>query len=218
LSDFADLQSRLPAMVRWIGGGHYLRPNFNKLILVMAKSSARHTVLSDTASRDRKSGDYRAVIETPKGSRNKYRYDPDCDCFELATTLPEGMAFPFDFGFIPSTLGDDGDPLDVLVLMDSPVFAGCILRCRLIGVIEAREKERGKRWERNDRLIAVASHARTHAGVKSFAQLRPHALDDIKAFFVDYNKLHDKKFDVIGEHGAKRAAKLVTRGHAAHRK
>jgi Inorganic pyrophosphatase len=70
----------------------------------------------------------RAVIETPKGSRNKYRYDPDCDCFELATTLPEGMAFPFDFGFIPSTLGDDGDPF----------------------------KERGTRWEQNDRLIAVA--------------------------------------------------------------
>ena len=92
------------------------------------------------ASRDQESGDYRTVIETPKGSRNKYRYDPDCDCFELATTLPDGMAFPFDFGFIPSTLGDDGDPLDVLVLMDSPVMAGCILGCRPIGVIEARDK------------------------------------------------------------------------------
>jgi inorganic pyrophosphatase len=185
---------------------------------VMANSSARHTILSDTASRDRKSGDYRAVIETPKGSRNKYRYDPDCDCFELATTLPEGMAFPFDFGFIPSTLGDDGDPLDVLVLMDSPVMSGCVLRCRVIGVIEAREKERGKRWERNDRLIAVASHARTHEGVKALAELRPHTLDDIKAFFVDYNKLHDKKFDVLGEHGPKRAVKLVTKGNAAYGK
>ena len=69
----------------------------------MAKHS-RHTVLSDTATHDKKSGDLRAVIETPKGSRNKYRYDPDCDCFSLATTLPDGMAFPFDFGFIPSTL------------------------------------------------------------------------------------------------------------------
>jgi inorganic pyrophosphatase len=184
----------------------------------MANSADRHTVLSDTASRDRGSGDYRAVIETPKGSRNKYRYDPDCDCFELATTLPEGMAFPFDFGFIPSTLGDDGDPLDVLVLMDSPVMAGCVLRCRLIGVIEAREKERGERWERNDRLIAVASHARTHEGVKALVQLRPHTLDDIKAFFVDYNELHDKKFDVIGEHGPKRAVKLVTKGETAYRK
>jgi inorganic pyrophosphatase len=184
----------------------------------MAKSTARHTALSDTATRDKKSGDYRAVIETPKGSRNKYRYDSSCDCFELATTLPEGMAFPFDFGFIPSTLGDDGDPLDVLVLMDAPVIAGCVLRCRLIGVVEAREKERGKRWERNDRLIAVASHARTHEGVKTLGQLRPHTLDDIKAFFIDYNRLHDKKFAVLGEHGPNRAAKCVTRGETVFAK
>ena len=184
----------------------------------MAKSTARHTVLSNTATRDKKSGDYRAVIETPKGSRNKYRYDSSCDCFELATTLPEGMAFPFDFGFIPSTLGDDGDPLDVLVLMDAPVMAGCVLRCRLLGVIEAREKERGKRWERNDRLIAVASHARTHEGVKALGQLPPHTLEDIKGFFIDYNRLHDKKFEVLGEHGRSRAAKCVAKGETAYAK
>jgi inorganic pyrophosphatase len=179
--------------------------------------TARHKILSDTATYDNDSGDVRAVIETPKGSRNKYRYVPDCDCFELATALPEGMAFPFDFGFIPSTLGDDGDPLDVLVLMDSPVLGGCLLRCRLIGVIEAREKEHGKRWEQNDRLIAVASHARTHEGVKTFEQLRPHTLDDIKAFFVEYNKLHDKQFQIRGEHGPRRAGKLVKKGIVAYR-
>jgi inorganic pyrophosphatase len=183
----------------------------------MAKT-ARHAILSDTATYDKKSGDVRAVIETPKGCRNKYRYVPDCDCFELATTLPEGMAFPFDFGFIPSTLGDDGDPLDVLVLMDSPVFAGCVLHCRLIGVIEAREKERGKRWEQNDRLIAVARHARTHDGVKTLEQLRPHTLDDIKAFFVDYNRLHDKQFQIRSEHGPGRAGKLVKKGVSAYQK
>ena len=184
----------------------------------MAKHSTRHAVLSDTATHDKKSGDLRAVIETPKGSRNKYRYDPNCDCFELATTLPDGTAFPFDFGFIPSTLGDDGDPLDVLVLMDSPIIAGCVLQCRAIGVIEAREKARGKRWEQNDRLIAVASHARTHEGVKTLHQLRPHTLDDIKAFFVDYNRLHDKRFEISGEHGPTRAAKLVKKGAAAYAK
>jgi inorganic pyrophosphatase len=184
----------------------------------MAKHSTRHAVLSGTATHDKKSGDLRAVIETPKGSRNKYRYDPNCDCFELATTLPDGMAFPFDFGFIPSTLGDDGDPLDVLVLMDSPIIAGCVLQCRAIGVIEAREKARGKRWEQNDRLIAVASHARTHEGVKTLQQLRPHTLDDIKAFFVDYNRLHDKRFEISGEHGPTRAAKLVKKGAAAYAK
>src|ERR1700722_741068 len=80
----------------------------------MAKHS-RHTVLSDTATHDKKSGDLRAVIETPKGSRNKYRYDPQCSCLSLAPSLPVGMALPFDFGFSPAPLGDDGDPLDVLV-------------------------------------------------------------------------------------------------------
>ena len=146
----------------------------------MAKHS-RHTVLSDTATHDKKSGDLRAVIETPKGSRNKYRYDPDCDCFSLATTLPDGMAFPFDFGFIPSTLGDDGDPLDVLVLMDAPVIAGCVLQCRAIGVIEAREKTRGKRWEQNDRLIGVANtQERIKASKPCNSRARRHSQTDLE--------------------------------------
>jgi inorganic pyrophosphatase len=102
--------------------------------------------------------------------------------------------------------------------MDSPVIAGCTLRCRVIGVIEAREKERGKRWEQNDRLIAVASHARTHDGVETLKQLRPHTLEDIKGFFVDYNRLHDKQFDIQGEHGPSRAAKIIKKGAAAHAK
>jgi inorganic pyrophosphatase len=184
----------------------------------MAAHSARHVILSETATYDADSGDLRAVIETPKGSRNKYRYDPECDCFELATALPEGMFFPFDFGFVPSTLGDDGDPLDLLVLMDAPVPPGCVLRCRVIGVIEARQKDTGKGWEENDRLIAVASHARTHDGIKKIDQLRPQTLEDIKAFFVDYNKLHGKKFEPVAEHGPRRAARLIKMGMGAFKK
>src|SRR3954471_3852554 len=86
----------------------------------------------------------RAIIETPKNRRNKFDYDPDSNLFELAGLLPEGMAFPFDFGFIPSTLGGDGDPLDVLVLMDEPAHVGCLLNVRVIGVIEAEQAEDGK--------------------------------------------------------------------------
>jgi inorganic pyrophosphatase len=71
----------------------------------------------------------RAIIETPKGSRNKFDYDPETNLFMLAGLLPEGMMFPFDFGFIPSTLAEDGDPLDILVLMDAPAHAGCLSRC-----------------------------------------------------------------------------------------
>ena len=103
----------------------------------MTTRSARHAILSETATFDKQTGELRVVIETPKGSRNKYDYDPDCDCLELATVLPEGMSFPYDFGFVPSTLGEDGDPLDILVLMDAPVVPGCVIRARPIGAIEA---------------------------------------------------------------------------------
>ena len=94
----------------------------------------------------------RVVIETPKGSRNKFAFDPKEHIFELKKVLPAGMAFPYDFGFIPSTRAEDGDPVDVLVLMDEPAFPGCVLSCRPIGVIEG-ERINGKDRERNDRLL-----------------------------------------------------------------
>ena len=167
---------------------------------------------------DKHSGDLRFVIETPKGCRNKYRYEPDGHFFELATVLPEGMNFPFDFGFIPSTLGGDGDPLDILLLMDAPASPGIVIRGRLIGALVARQKERGQKWERNDRLIGVATHARTHESVKSLDDLRPNTLRDIKQFFVDYNELRDRKFDVEETCGPQKAMKLLKAGARAFRK
>ena len=101
---------------------------------------------------DSKKGTCRAIIETPKGSRNKFDYDPETNLFALAGLLPEGMMFPFDFGFIPSTLGDDGDPLDIMVLMDAPANPGCLLDVRLIGVISAEQSE-DRNTEKNERLL-----------------------------------------------------------------
>jgi inorganic pyrophosphatase len=99
----------------------------------------------------------RAIIETPKGCRNKFDYDADSGLFRLGGLLPEGMMFPFDFGFIPSTLGEDGDPLDVLVLMDAPAHVGCLMEVRIIGVIMAEQAQDGK-TEKNNRLLGVAVH------------------------------------------------------------
>src|SRR5436853_6998634 len=96
----------------------------------------------------------RVVVETPKGSRNKFAFDPDQHLFQLKKVLPTGMAFPYDFGFVPSTEAEDGDPIDVLVLMDEPAFPGCVVKVRLIGVIEG-EQGNGKKMERNDRIVAV---------------------------------------------------------------
>src|SRR6516165_7450726 len=94
-------------------------------------------------------GALRVIVETPRGSRNKYDYDPDSNALELNKVLPEGMSFPIDFGFVPSTLADDGDPLDVLVLMEAPAIPGCVVAARIFGAIEALQKEGGGDWVRN---------------------------------------------------------------------
>jgi inorganic pyrophosphatase len=178
----------------------------------MSPRTARHTVLSEITPFHKKTGDLLVVIETPKGSRNKYSYDPECDCMQLSTVLPEGMIFPYDFGLIPSTLGDDGDPLDVLVLMDTAVVPGCVITARLVGAIEAEQKEKGKGWTRNDRLIAIAAHAHTHENASSLADLRPHLLEEIKEFFVSYNKLHKRKFKPQHDAGPRKARRLLEEG------
>ena len=128
---------------------------------------------------DPETGDVLAVIETPRGSRNKYAFDETW----AKAILPQGNVFPFDFGFIPSTKADDGDPLDLLVLLEDSVPMGCALSVRLIGAIEAEQKEKGEVWVRNDRLVGVATHAHMHANVTSLRDLDSRLLDEIEAFF-----------------------------------
>src|SRR5579863_1173159 len=122
----------------------------------------RHSPISlvELPSQD-KNGTWNVVIETPKGCRNKFDFEPETGGFMLSKALPRGMDFPYDFGFIPSTLAEDGDPVDVLVLMDEPAFPGCRLSCRLIGVIEGEQTDDGK-TNRNDRLLAVAQSSHDH--------------------------------------------------------
>ncbi len=85
----------------------------------------------------KKTGEIHAIVETPQGSRNKFTFDPQAQVFQLGFAMPAGFEFPFEFAFVPGTLGEDGDPLDLLVLMDAPTFVGCLVKCRLVGVIEA---------------------------------------------------------------------------------
>src|SRR5690242_19992469 len=136
---------------------------------------------------DTKNGTCRAIIETPKGCRNKFDYDPETNLFMLAGLLPEGMMFPFDFGFIPSTLGDDGDPLDILVLMDAPAHSGCLIDVRIIGIITAEQSEEGKK-ETNDRLMGVAVHSYQHEKVGTIEDVSKTMLSQVEEFFVSYNK------------------------------
>jgi inorganic pyrophosphatase len=151
-------------------------------------------------------------IETPKGSRNKYNYDERLHLFKLGGVLPSGASFPFDFGFVPSTVGGDGDPLDVLVLMDEPAFTGCLVRVRLVGVVEAEQTERDGETTRNDRLIGVAADSRLLGRVRTLEALGTDLLEEIEHFFVSYNDIKGKVFKPLGRHGPARALALVEEG------
>lgn len=155
-------------------------------------------------------GALNVVTETPRGSRNKYSYDAKSGLFLLKKTLPVGMSFPFDFGFVPGTKGEDGDPIDALVLMDEPAPPGCLVRCQALGVIEAEQTEEGKTG-RNDRLIVRALPSTRRQSSKELSDLGSELLREIEAFFINYNALAGKKFKVLKRSGPKRAEALVRR-------
>jgi inorganic pyrophosphatase len=148
------------------------------------------------------------VIETPMGSRNKFKFDEEIGSYALSGILPQGMMFPHAFGFIPRTKAADGDPEDVLVIMDLPVFTGCVVPSRLLGVIEAEQTEDGK-TTRNDRLIAVAANSKDHSDLTSLRDLNDNTLTEIEQFFVNYNKEKGKKFKILGRKGPQAAMKLL---------
>jgi inorganic pyrophosphatase len=157
-------------------------------------------------------GELNVIVETPKGSRNKYNYDEKTGLFRLGGVLTSGASFPFDFGFVPSTLGGDGDPLDVLVLMDEPAFAGCLVHTRLVGVVEAEQTERDGETTRNDRLIGVAADSRLLGRVRTLEALGPELLEEIEHFFVSYNQIKGKEFKPLGRFGPRKALALVEEG------
>jgi inorganic pyrophosphatase len=150
----------------------------------------------------------RVVIETPKGSRNKFAFDPRESVFELKKVLPSGMTFPYDFGFVPSTRADDGDPVDVLVLMDEPAFPGCVLSARIIGVIEG-EQTNGRNKIRNDRIVAVEKGAHSWEDIKTISDLGKPFEKELEEFFINFHKLLGKTYRVLGLHGEGRARRLV---------
>jgi inorganic pyrophosphatase len=159
----------------------------------------------------------RVVIETPKGSRNKYAFDSEEKVFSLTKVLPAGMAFPYDFGFVPSTLAEDGDPIDVLVLMDEPAFAGCVLACRPIGVIEGEQKE-GKKRVRNDRIVAVEDGNHSYAAIKHVDDLGKPFVRELEEFFVNYHELSGNQFKILDVRGPREARRRIGQAQKAYRR
>jgi inorganic pyrophosphatase len=157
---------------------------------------------------DLKTGDLNVIIETPRGCRTKYTYDEETGLFKLKKLLPAGMVFPFDFGFIPSTRGGDGDPVDVLIITDESLFPGCLVKARLIGGLKAQQVGKGK-TERNDRLLAVPVLPNGNDAPRSVQDLGEKLLCYIKEFFFSYQRIEGTEFKVLRVLKPKEAEKSV---------
>jgi inorganic pyrophosphatase len=181
----------------------------------MAKSGSKR--LADPTQLkpiDKKDGLLQVIVETPKGSRNKFAFDPEQEIFALKKVLPAGMTFPYDFGFLPKTIAPDGDPIDVLLLMDEPAFPGIAVRARLIGIIEGEQLD-GKKRVRNDRLVAVAEANHMYANIRRLKDLPDKFLRELQDFFVNYHDLEGKKYKLLGCRGAEVAMGLIKKAQKA---
>jgi inorganic pyrophosphatase len=163
-------------------------------------------------------GKYDVVIETPKGSRNKFDYEPEHQLFRLGKQLPAGAVFPYDFGFIPRTLGEDGDPLDVIVLLDSPTFPGCLVKVRIVAVIEAEQSSKDRGMISNPRFIGIATKSVEHRDIRHASDLPPTIIDDIAHFFVAYNEGTGKEFRIIGQGGRRKANEMIRLAYKSSRR
>ena len=149
------------------------------------------------------------IIETPKGSAQKYAYDEQLKCFKLTKILPAGMVFPFDFGFIPNTKGEDGDPLDIIVISEFKSFPGCAMDCRIVGGLKANQTERDGDKMRNDRFIGVPIESELFKDVYSIDQVPQAVITQLEDFFKNYNKASGKCFEVLERIYSEEAIKLI---------
>ncbi len=149
-----------------------------------------------------------AVVETPRGSTCKLDFDAELKVFTLAKPLMTGLTYPYDWGFIPSTRADDGDPLDVLIIHDSQTYPGVVLRCKPIGVLEVVQRSKGKE-ERNDRIFAVPDRSPLEADLADVRHLPPRAVQELEQFFRATNALQDKELEFLGWRGPDHSVKLI---------
>ena len=154
--------------------------------------------------------DIEVIIETPKGSITKYTYNPEHNLFQLKKLLPAGMCFPYDFGFIPGTKGEDGDPLDALVISEFQTFPGCMMECRLIGAILVKQEEKSKQI-RNDRFFFVPALSREFEKLKNINDLPKELYSHLLEFFKQYNQLEEKTFRILKKPGPRESLALLNR-------
>jgi inorganic pyrophosphatase len=151
-----------------------------------------------------------AMVECPKGSNQKFDYNAETKRLKLSKILPAGLVFPFDFGMIPGTKGEDGDPLDIIVVSESATFPGCLIDCRVIGALQAEQTERDGKTMRNDRFIGIPDVSQLFSEVKTLDELPEAILNQLEAFFKNYNEQAGKEFKVTARLNAKQSAKLLS--------
>jgi inorganic pyrophosphatase len=158
-----------------------------------------------------------AVVETPRGSRAKLEFDPKLGAFTLAKPLLAGLTYPYDWGFIPSTRAEDGDPIDVLIIHDAATYPGLVLKCKPIGVLEVVQTSTGKK-ERNDRVFVVPDRSPFEGDLQDIRRLPSRAIEELEKFFEATDALESKKLEFPATSQHKRARHCGTRGafHASN--
>ncbi|MEB3161820.1 MAG: inorganic diphosphatase [Prochlorothrix sp.] len=159
-----------------------------------------------------KDGLINVLIEIPAGSKNKYEFDKDINAFALDRVLSSSVHYPFDYGFVPNTLADDGDPLDGVVIMDQPTFPGCVIAARPIGMLEMIDG-----GDRDEKILCVPAKDPRYAEVKSLKDVAPHRLDEVAEFFRTYKNLEKKVTEILGWKDVDAVAPLVKQCIAAYK-
>ncbi len=155
-----------------------------------------------------KDGDIYVVVETPRGSRAKFAYDPKLKAFTLTKSLLTGLTYPHDWGFVPSTKADDGDPMDMMLVHDAATFPGLVITCRVIGILQIEQKSDGK-TERNDRLFAVPRRSHSEQDLRDVRELSKPVQQELEKFFIATDELEDKKLVILGWKGPKAGVQAI---------
>ena len=151
------------------------------------------------------------VVETPKGSKYKYKFDEEQNRFRVKKILPAGLAFPYDFGFIPGTKGDDGDPLDVMIIAEDSYLPGSVIECEIIGAIKARQSSDDETF-RNDRIIGVPVMTKEKDEEVALEDFSKHKINELENFFIYYNKMEKKEFKPLGILNARETWQIIKEG------
>lgn len=149
-----------------------------------------------------------ALIEIPSGSKVKYEYDKESETMFVDRVLYSSVLYPHNYGFIPETIGEDGDPLDILVIMQEPVFPGCYLKAKVIGIMHMIDQ-----GEVDDKIIAVHAHDPEYKHIHNLSDLPNHRLVEIKTFFNDYKKNENKHVDASHFSDKETALRIIEECH-----